>query len=114
MRTVSVEVKTIYSIRFDFHDFCEVFKEAKNDPARIRAFDNFDLDDTTMGNLRDCFHSLGRLTFFLGADEARQQTDNLKYIVEKLGFDGVENYGGMFGKDKEEYRITVYNRGSDL
>lgn len=108
MRKTSIEVKTIYSIRFDFHDFAKIFAEAKNDPARLKAFEDFNLDDTTMGNLRDCYKSLGVL--FGG----RQKTENLKYIVRCLGFDGVENYGGFYSHDEEEYCITVYNRGADI
>ena len=114
MRRLSIEVKTIYSIHFDFHDFVKIFTEAKKDPMRINAFNNFDLDDTTMGNLRDCYKSLGKLSLLLSAEESKQKTDNLQYIVHKLGFDGVDNYGGFFSRDKEEYWIRVYNYGSDL
>lgn len=112
MRKVKIEVKTIYNIRFDFHDFAKIFAAAKEDPARINAFSDFDLDDTTMGNLRNCFDSLRGCSFFL-ADNGRQRVKNLEYIVNKLGFDGIANYGGMYGDD-EEYSITVYNYGADI
>lgn len=114
MKTDSIAVKTHYNIRFDFHDFAKIFAEAKEDPARIHAFDNFDLDDTTMGNLRTCYKSLGKLSFFLSAEESKQQCENLKYIIRKLGFDEVDNYGGFYGRDKDEYHISVYNRGADI
>lgn len=118
MRTTSIEVKTIYEIRFDFHDFLKIFAAAKDDAARIHAFENFDLEDTTVGNIRDCFESLGKLTFFLSAEESKQQTENIRYIVSKLGFDGVVHYGGFYGNDKSkglgEYHITVYNMGADI
>ena len=113
MRKVKIEVKTVYEIRFNFHDFCEIYEKAKEDPVRLSAFDNFDLDDTTMGNLRKCFESLGRLSWFMSSEDTKQNCENLKYIVNKLGFSGVENYGGLYG-DKKEYSITVYNYGADI
>ena len=112
MKTLKIEVKTEYSIRFDFHDFCKIFAEAKNDPCRIGAFDNFNLDDTTMGNIRDCFHSLDELSLF-AEDHGKQKTKNIQYIANKLGFDKVANYGMML-KDKDEYWLSVYNWGADL
>lgn len=114
MKTNSIAVKTHYDIRFDFHDFVKIFTEAKKDPTRINAFEDFDLDDTTMGNLRSCFLSLGDLSFFLSAEQSKQKCENLKYIVRKLGFDEIDNYGGFFGRDKDEYHIFVYNRGADI
>ena len=120
MRTVSIEVKTFYDLRFDFHDFVKIFTEAKNDSTRSRAFKNFDLEDTTMGNLQNCFESLGKLSIFMSVEESKQQTENLKYIVRKLGFYGISFYGGFYGNDKEEgkhgkeYHITVYNMGADI
>lgn len=107
MRKVSIEVKTIYSIRFNFHDFALIFENAKNDPARINAFENFDLDDDSMGNIRECFESLGKLF-------DKNTNENLRYIVSKLGFDGIDNFGGFHGGDKTEYCISVYNRGADI
>lgn len=114
MKTKSIEVKTHYSISFDFHDFVEIFEQAKSDPIRLRAFENFDLDDTTMGNLQACYKSLGKLSVFLSAEESKQQCENLKYIVSKLGFDDISNYGGFYGHNKDEYQISVYNRGADI
>lgn len=117
MRTVSIDVKTIYEIRISFHDFCKIFTAAKDDATRIHAFENFDLEDTTMGNLRKCFHSLGELSFFLSTEEAKQQDENIRYIVRKLGFDGIIHFGGFYGadaEDKKEYHITVYNKGADI
>ena len=112
MKTLSIKVKTVYDIRFDFHDFCKIFAEAKDDPCRIGAFDNFNLDDTTMGNIRNCFHSLDELSLF-SEDHGKQKCKNIQYIVKKLGFDCVDNYG-TFLRDKEEYWLTVSNRGADL
>ena len=112
MRKVKIEVKTIYNIRFDFHDFVKIFAAAKEDPARINAFSDFDLEDTTMGNLRNCFDSLRGCSFFL-EDNGRQRAKNLEYIVNKLGFDGISHYGGMYD-DETEYSITVYNYGADI
>ena len=115
MRKVTIEVKTIYDIRFDFHDFLKIFVEAKEDPARVGAFDNFDLEDTTMGNIRECYKTLGRMSFFLSFEESKQQSKNIEYIASKLGFDGVANYGFMpTGDEREEYHMTVYNRGADI
>ena len=112
MRTTKIEVKTLYSIRFNFHDFCKIFAGAKNDPARGNAFAKFDLEDTTIGNIKDCFDSLRGVTFFM-KDGGKQHAEDIQYIVRKLGFDGVENYGGMYEGDTE-YSLSVYNRGADI
>lgn len=112
MKTVTIEVKTIYHIRFNCHDFGKIFLDAKDDPCRLSAFANFDLKDTTLGNIRECFKSLSAVSFF-EEDHGKQKCENLKYIVHKLGFEGIDNYGGMIGDDKE-YSITVYNRGADI
>lgn len=105
MRKVSIEVKTIYEIRFNFHDFALIFENAKNDPARINAFENFNLEDDSIGNIRECFESLGNLF-----DNA--SAENLRYIVRKLGFDGVVNFGCFRGE--KEYSMSVYNWGADI
>lgn len=112
MRTIKIEVKTHYDIRFDFHDFTKIFTKAKTDPwaEATHAFAEFDLDDTTIGNLKKCYESLGRQT-------TKQVCDDLKYIVNCLGFDGIDNYGGFFKKTDKgfgEYHIFVYNNGADL
>ena len=107
MRKVSIEVKTIYSIRFNLDDFTIIFENAKNDPTRVNEFENFCLEDDSAENIRECFESLGKLF-------SKDTNKNLAYIVRKLGFDGIENYGGFHGNDKTEYCISVYNRGADI
>lgn len=115
MRKVTIEVKTIYDIRFDFHDFLKIFEAAKNDPTRLHEFEDFNLDDTTMGNIRKSYKSLAEFSVCLSPEKSKQKADNLAYIVRKLGFDGIENYGYMPRNDeREEYHITVYNRGADI
>ena len=109
MRKVSIEVKTIYDVRFNLDDFTIIFENAKNDPSRIHAFENFDLDDDSIENIKECYISLGELF-------SKESAENINYIVRKLGFDGVQNYGGFFGKENKfkEYSVTVYNRGADI
>lgn len=115
MRKTKVEVKTLYNIRFNFHDFAEIYANAKKDPCRLHAFENFNLDDTTMGNLRDCFKSLDRKMLFPPLEEEKQRVENLKYIVSKLGFDGIQWYGGFCRNSlEEEYEMTVFNNGADI
>ena len=110
MKTTAIEVKTIYHIRFNSADFSKIFMEAKNDVTRINAFGNFDLEDTTIGNILNCFKSLGEWNWG-NIEKERQKTENIEYIVRKLGFDGIENFGFM--KDRE-YIMTVYNNGADI
>jgi len=110
MKTKQIQVKTIYDIEIEFKDFTKIFTEAKNDPTRIDAFQDFNLDDTTIGNLRDCFKNLSAFCF---DPRCEQACKDLRYIVRKLGFDNIENYGGFF-KGKETYSITVSNNGADI
>ena len=110
MKKLSIEVKTIYNIQIEYLDFYNIFVAAKDDPTLIDAFEDFNLNDTTIGNVRKCFKMLEASVF---SDRCNQACKDLKYIVRKLGFDGIENYGGFF-KDKTVYSIAVYNNGSDL
>lgn len=111
MKTVSIEVKSIYSIRIEFSDFSKIFAKAKDDPGRLNAFSRFDLEDTTIGNIRKCFKMLEH--HFGSSEECHQACEDLQYVVRKLGFDGIDNYGGFF-KDDDMYHCTVYNRGADI
>lgn len=101
MKITSSEVKTIYTIDIQFKDFSEIFCAAKEDEWRHDSeLGEFDLNDTTLGNIRKCFESLR---------EAR----SIQYIVRKLGFDGVENYG-RYNKRKGVYTMSVYDNGDLL
>lgn len=105
MKITGKEVKTIYNIEIQFKDFADIYAAAKNDVMCevMRAFPNSDLSDTTMGNLKHEFETL-------------DDTNTIQYIVRKLGFDSIENYG--YFKKKSEgfgvYRMTVSNYGDDL
>lgn len=110
MKKLSIKVKTIYDIQIEFHDFYDIFVKANDDPTRIDAFKDFDLTDTTIGNVRKCFKMLETSVF---SERCNQSCKDLQYIIRKLGFDGIENYGGFY-KDKSVYSITVYNNGADL
>ena len=81
MKITKSEVKTIYTIDIQFKDFANIFSAAKSDEWKPKAaFKEFDLTDTTIGNINNCFKGL-------------REVDSIKYIVDKLGFDGVENHG---------------------
>lgn len=114
MTKTKIEVKTIYNIRFNFRDFCKIFEDAKTDPCRIHAFEDFDLDDDSMGNIRNCYKSLDVISILSPAEKVKQNCENLKYIVNKLGFDGIVNYGGFYKHHEDEYTITVFNYGADI
>lgn len=101
MKITESQVKTIHTIDIEFKDFSDIFVEANTDEWKpTEAFAEMDLTNTTMGNLRTCFHQL-------------KETATLKYIVSKLGFDGVENYG-YYNKRKGVYTMVVYDRGDTL
>lgn len=107
----TIEVKTTYHIGIQIKDFAKIFAEAKSDPSRLSSeFSEFDLGDTTIGNLDRCFKSLWQ-PYWSAASE--QRCRDLQYIVRKLGFDGIENYG-CFSQDGRVYKMVVYNRGADI
>lgn len=110
----AIEVKTIYSIRFNFADFSEIFAKAKDDPCRIHAFEDFDLNDTTFENIDKCYKSLNVFSLLTTVEKSKQHSENIKYIVSKLGFDGIVNYGGFYGNHKDEYSLSVFNYGADI
>ena len=104
MKIVTTEVKTTYTIDLQFKDFAEIFSKAKSDPGRLDAeFSEFNLDDTSLGYMRDCFQKLN----------SNKNPKSIEYIVRKLGFAGIENYG-LFNKRKGVYTLRVYDRGDTL
>ena len=113
MKTTKIEVKTFYTIQIEYSDFQKIFVNSKDSLVceANGAFKDFDLTDTTIGNIRTCFKSL-RDTLAMSAN-CHQRCKDLQYIVRELGFDGIENYGGFY-KDADVYTVTVYNNGSDL
>lgn len=110
MKTTQIRVKTIYSIEIEFSDFTEIFIKAKKDITRLHAFEEFNLDDTTIGNLDKCFKSLNARCF---SERCKQACEDLEYIVRALKFDGIENYG-FYDKNKNVYKLVVYNNGADI
>lgn len=101
MKITKSEVKTLYRIDIQFKDFADLFNAAKSDEWRPEAaFKEFDLSDTTLGNINTCFKTL-------------KEAESIKYIVDKLGFDGVENYG-YYNKRKGVYTLCVYDNGDML
>ena len=105
MKITKKEVKTIYDIEIQFKDFSEIYAKAKDDVMCevMQAFTKSDLSNTTMGNLKHEFEIL---------DDVK----TIQYIVRKLGFDSIENYG--YFKKKPEgfgvYRMVVSNYGDDI
>ena len=101
MKITKKQVKTLYTIDVQFRDFSQVFSAAKTDEWRPNsAFKEFDLNDTTVGNVRDCFQNL-------------KEAASIEYLVSKLGFDGIDNYG-YYNKRKCCYTMVVYDNGDTL
>ena len=105
MKITKKEVKTVYTIELTFKDFAEIYTGAKDDVMCdvMNAFSNSDLDNTTIGNIKNEFVSLS-------------DVNTIKYIVYKLGFDSIENYG-HFAKKQDgvgAYRMVVSNYGDDI
>lgn len=101
MKIVTTEVKTLYTIDVQFTDFSEIFSKAKTDELRpSKAFKEFNLEDTSLGYVRDCFKAL-------------KEDASIKYLVDRLGFDGIDNYG-YYNKRKGVYTMRVYHRGDTL
>ena len=101
MKITQSEVKTIYTIDIQFKDFAEIFCKAKTDEWRHSSeFGEFNLGDTTMGNLQECFKNL-------------REVKSIQYLVRKLGFDGVENYG-YYNDRKGVYTMVVYDSGDTI
>ena len=105
MKITKKEVKTIYEIEISFKDYTTIRIDAKTDVIAevMKAFENVNLNDTTMGTLKFDFEKL-------------DDVHTLQYIVRKLGFDGIENYG--YHKEKNEgfgiHRMVVYNYGDNI
>ena len=85
MKITKQEVKTFYSISIDFKDWTKAIENYKDKETPhilfSKAFDNFNIEDTTMGNLRNGFHNIS----FKG------NGDTFKYLAYYFGFDGKTN-----------------------
>ena len=101
MKITSAEVKTMYALEISYLDFANIFIAAENSISRLDSeFADFDLKNRTIGNIRHCFETL-------------HKAEDIQYIVRKLGFDGVSNYG-YYNDRKDVYRMTAYNHGDTL
>lgn len=103
MKITKKEVKTIYTIEISFKEYCDFRHESALQKA-LGAFEGVDLEDTRLGTIAEEFKKLF------------DKTKTLQYIVQELGFDGIENYG--YHKETEKgcgvHRMTVYNFGDDF
>lgn len=115
MKILKSTVKTIYSITLSFHDFLTIFLYASHDDFRkIEGvyekqeceFSNWDLTNTTMGNIMKAWQEFCHPFY-------QYQARDIRYIVKLLGYDGVENYG-YYDKNKKLYFLSVYNFGDSL
>lgn len=101
MKITEKKVRTIYTIDIQFKDFADIFCKALEDDWRHQSeFGEFNLKDTTIGNIKSCFENL-------------REAKTIQYIVRKLGFDGVENYG-YYNSRKGVYTMVVYDNGDLL
>lgn len=107
MKIRKVTVKTIYSIAITFKDFFEIFVSASKDSTRLSTeFSNWNLTDTSIGNILAAWKQLCHPFF-------DKQASDLKYIVRCLKYDGIINYG-YYDKDSEEYLLTVFKYGDNV
>ena len=83
MTITKQEVKTVYTIELTFKDYADAREKALKDDFRLGAFEECDMENETVGVIRNEFETL----------QFRKTTETLRYIVRLLGFDGVENYG---------------------
>ena len=100
MRITTQEVKTIYTIELNFKDYADAREKSKDDVLALGAFEECKLEDTTVGTIREELETL----------QFRKTAKTLDYIVKKLGFDGVVNYG-HYNKMKKSHVMQVYNYG---
>lgn len=104
MKITMQEVRTIYEISIDFKDWVNAIENYKEKEfERIihpKAFENFNIDDTTMGNLRTGFRNINY----------KGNGDTFAYLARFFGFDGWSNAGLHYEK-RNAHCMTVYNYG---
>ena len=107
MKITKQEVKTIYSISISFKDWTRAIENYKeSETMRIvysKAFEKFDIEDTTMGNLSKGFKNLG----FNG------NGDTYNYLAKFFGFDGWSN-AGYYSETQKAHCMVVYNYGDTI
>jgi hypothetical protein len=104
MKITKQEVKTFYSIRIDFKDWTKAIENYKEKEAPkicySKAFENFNIEDTTMGNLRNGFQNIS----FKG------NADTFQYLATYFGFDGWQN-AGFYSENRKAHCMVAYNYG---
>lgn len=107
MKITTTEVKTFYSISIEFKDWVNAIEnyKAKEAPkiCHPRAFETFNIEDTTMGNLRNGFRRIDPIG----------NKDTFEYLARFLGFDGWQN-AGIFNERTQTHNMVVYNRGDTV
>ena len=104
MKITKTEVRTTYEISIDFKDWVNAIENYKEkETGRIfypKAFEDFNIDDTTMGNLRHGYHNIN----FIG------NKDTFGYLAHYFGFDSWSN-AGIYFERRKAYCMSVYNCG---
>lgn len=110
MKITKQEVKTIYEIEVTFEDYRDALEAySKSEIAKavhkdaFQFLDTKDFEKNKLADIRKYFES------FHSKDEVATK----RYIVEYLGFDGIENFGLYVDKTKTIHMI-VFNYGDQI
>ena len=107
MTIIKTEVKTFTNIALNFKDFVEIinaFKDNENNTIfHPKAFDFADLNDMTVGNIRNIMQKF----------QFKSNKDTLDFIARHFGFDGWHN-AGRYDEQKGKYLMVVYSYGDTL
>ena len=110
MKITKATVKTQFEIEIEFKDFADAFVKYGSEDGECyrilypKAFEGEDLEDTTVGSLREIFKTLNSPT------AKRRHGDTYAYLAKCLGFDGWEN-AGYYHEPTGRYRFSVYVYG---
>lgn len=132
MKTLKMEVRTIYSIAIEKADFTksldEVLARSKDvrnalygnafkqlyagveDESTIKFFDTIKYWEAILADFGGYKSVDETFKYF----ETKEKTDTIKTIVNMLGFDGVVNYGLEMKNHAGELRLSVYKEGCEM
>ena len=107
MTIIKNEVLTLTTIALNTKDIVNVIKTYKErESLQVcypDAFKKMDIDDSTIGNLRNILMGLNHLG----------NGDTYTVVAKVLGFDGWK-HAGFYDDNKGKYILTVYSNGDTL
>lgn len=120
MKTTKKEVRTIYHIQLEKNDVVKAFNKAYEDFRRLGKQTFETIYHEAFAKIINLNEELLNIDVISYADTIvshtwgnKEDSDTLRYVIEYLGFDGIENFG-IYKENCDARCMTVYMEGDTL